>query len=116
MGLFLFGAQGMAAELKDFRGKVTVETDCVLEALNRVTGRDKSEIAREVLHEWAMERVHMNNVLGRLLKAEGVLAASEGLPAASQGIPGNSRESQGTSGNRREAEGVSGNRRDSQGA
>lgn len=82
----------MSAELKDFRGKITVETDCVLEALNRVTGKDKSEIAREVLHAWALEKVHVNNVLAQLLRAEGVLAASEGVRAASQGIAGNRRE------------------------
>ena len=40
----------MSAELKDFRGKITSETDAVLEAINRADGRDKSEIAREVLH------------------------------------------------------------------
>lgn len=85
----------MALELKDFRGKISVETDCVLEAINRVTGRDKSEIAREALHKWAMDQVHVNNVLGRLLKAEGVLAASEGGPAASQGSSGIRRDSQG---------------------
>lgn len=82
----------MSAELKDFRGKISVETDCVLEAINRVTGKDKSEIAREVLHKWAMDQVHVNNVLGRLLAAEGMLAASEGTATASQGTSGNRRE------------------------
>lgn len=92
----------MSLELKDFRGKISIETDCVLEAINRVTGKDKSEIAREVLHKWAMDQVHVNNVLGRLLQSEGVLAASQGLPAASQGVGGNRRDSEGASGNRRE--------------
>lgn len=62
----------MSAELKDFRGKVTPETDAVLEAINRTTGRDKSEIARDVLHKWAMEQVHTANLIGRLMKVEGV--------------------------------------------
>ena len=33
----------MSQPLRDFRGKVTVETDVALEAEHRVTGRDKSE-------------------------------------------------------------------------
>ena len=78
----------MSADLRDFRGKVTVETDCVLEAINRASGRDKSEIAREVLHEWAMRQVHTHTILGSLLSAEGI-AGSGG------GGSGNRRESQG---------------------
>lgn len=39
----------MSEELKDLRTKVTRRTNAVLEALNRATGRDKSEIAREIL-------------------------------------------------------------------
>ncbi len=81
----------MSAELKDFRAKITAETDAVLEAINRSDGRDKSEIAREVLHEWAMSRIHEATILDRLLQAEGL-----------KGIVG------GVSGNRREDEGVAG--------
>lgn len=81
----------MSAELKDFRGKITIETDAVLEAINRAEGRDKSEIAREILHQWAMSRIHEATILDRLLQAEGL-----------RGIVG------GVSGNRREDEGVSG--------
>jgi len=36
----------MAAELKDFRGRITVETDCVLEAESRASGRERQEIVR----------------------------------------------------------------------
>lgn len=75
----------MSAELKDFRGKITAETDAVLEAINRVEGRDKSEIARQVLHEWAIARIHESTVLDRLLRAEGL----RGIDA---GIAGNRRE------------------------
>ena len=76
----------MSAELKDFRGKVTVETDCVLEAINRTTGRDKSEIAREVLHKWALSQIDAATVLRRLLEVEGV-------PGSGDGVRGNRRES-----------------------
>lgn len=76
----------MSAELKDFRGKITCETDAVLEAMNRATGRDKSEIAREVLHKWAMEQVHTATLIERLMKAEGCAGESGGARAASRGV------------------------------
>ena len=84
----------MSAPLKDFRGKITTETDCVLEAINRVSGRDKSEIVRDILHEWALDKLDEHNVLARLLKAEGVAGSAEG-----------------TAGNRREEGGMRGRRR-----
>lgn len=94
----------MAIPLKDFRGKITTETDCVLEAINRVSGKDRSEIVRDVLHEWALEKIDEHSVLSRLL-------ASEGLATAPKGASGNLRESQGIAGNRRESAGSSGRRR-----
>lgn len=78
----------MSAELKDFRGKITTETDAVLEAINRADGRDKSEIAREVLHQWAMSRIHEATILDRLLQAEG-------LKGIAGGVSWKMRESQG---------------------
>lgn len=83
----------MSAELKDFRGKITTETDAVLEAINRTDGRDKSEIARQVLHEWAIGRIHEATILDRLLKAEG-------LTGIAGGIAGNRREDEGIPGKR----------------
>lgn len=74
----------MSAELKDFRGKITAETDCVLEAINRVTGRDKSEIVRDVLHKWASEKLTMHTVLGRLMQTEGLAAAHGGSSGRSR--------------------------------
>lgn len=68
----------MAAELKDFRGKITAETDCVLEAINRSSGRDRSEIVREILHKWAVEKIHEHSVLGRLMEREGIAGESQG--------------------------------------
>lgn len=65
-------------DLKDFRGKVTPETDAVLEAMNRVTGRDRSEIAREVLHKWASEQIHLAIVIDQRLRAEGLRSLAEG--------------------------------------
>jgi hypothetical protein len=68
----------MSLDLKDARIKITTETDCVLEAINRVSGRDRSEIVREVMHRWAMEKIHESSVLGSLLAREGLSAADQG--------------------------------------
>lgn len=84
----------MGIELKDFRGKITPEADCVLEAESRSTGRERQEIVREILHDWAMQRIHGASVLNRLLHAEG-LAGIDG------GVSGNRGESQGASGRKR---------------
>lgn len=78
----------MSAELKDFRGKITAETDCVLEALAQVSGEERQQIAREVLHKWALEQIKVHSVLARLLKAEGMLGAPTGGPGESQGARG----------------------------
>lgn len=75
----------MSEPLKDFRGKITAEADAALEALNRTTGRDKSEIAREVLHKWALDQIHTASVLHQLLEREGLAGESKGTPAASKG-------------------------------
>lgn len=68
----------MALELIDFRGKVTPETNAVLEALNRVTGKDKSELAREVLHKWASEQIGIATVLDTMMRAEGLTGLEKG--------------------------------------
>jgi hypothetical protein len=66
-------------ELRDIRAKVTIETDCVIEALSRTTGRERSEIVREVLAEWAQRKIHESTVLSRLLASEGI-AGQHGTP------------------------------------
>jgi hypothetical protein len=80
----------MAAELKDFRGRITAESDCVLEAQSRALGVERQEIARKVLHEWAMQQIHAANVLHMQLR-------SEGLKGIDGGASGNLRESEGVS-------------------
>lgn len=81
----------MGVELKDYRGRITTETDCVLESESRSTGRERQEIVREILHEWAMQRIHGASVLDRLLRAEG-------LPGIGGGVRGIVGERQGTQG------------------
>ena len=68
----------MADELRDLRAKITVETDVAVDAISRVTGRDRSEIVRDVLHKWALEQVQIATVLNNKLKGEGIAAALEG--------------------------------------
>jgi hypothetical protein len=69
----------MAAPLKDFRGKITAEADCVLEAMNRVSGKDRSEIVRDILHDWALSKIDEHKVMGKLLRAEGLAGEDEGI-------------------------------------
>lgn len=78
----------MSVDLKDLRTKITPRTNAVLEAVNRATGRDKSELAREVLDEWAAEQIHAASLIDRCL-------AAEGEPGIAQGIAGKMREGQG---------------------
>lgn len=62
----------MSVELKDFRGRITPETWCWLEALSRATGSDHQTIVRDVLHRWATEQLHASSIAERLLYAEGI--------------------------------------------
>ena len=81
----------MGIELKDFRAKITPESDAVLEGISRATGQDRAEIARAVLHEWALKQIHAATVTHKLLQAEG-LAGIDG------GMRGQTRECKGTCG------------------
>lgn len=62
----------MSLELADARIKITQETDAVLEAMHRATGRDRSEIAREVLHTWAEKQITESVLTMQLLQAKGL--------------------------------------------
>ena len=77
----------VSADLKDFRGKLTPLAWCWLEAEHRISGKDQSEIVRDLVHEWALERANASIEAHRLMEAEG--------------ITGNVRERQGTSGKAR---------------
>lgn len=68
----------MSLPLVDFRGKVTPETDAVLEARHRASGRDKSEIVREWLHEIALREIGNAIELQRILQREGLAAEPQG--------------------------------------
>jgi hypothetical protein len=68
----------MALELRDFRGKITDETYLALQADSRAFERDMADIAREVLHEWAVKKLHAARVLYSLARDQGLIGASKG--------------------------------------
>lgn len=69
----------MSIPLVDFRGKITHETDAVLEALHQATGRDRSEIVRDVLAEWAGSKIHEASLIDQRLKREGLRGIAGGI-------------------------------------
>lgn len=81
----------MSLPLVDFRGKITHETDAVLEAMHQATGRDRSEIVRDVLHQWAEAKIHEASLIDQRLRREG-------LRGIAGGIAGNAREDEGAPG------------------
>lgn len=62
----------MAIELRDLRTKVSVTCDALLEGRSRSEGRDKADIVREILHQWADRQLDMLNVADRLVRVEGI--------------------------------------------
>lgn len=68
----------MSLPLIDLRCKVTPAADALLETLHRTTGRDKSEIARDVLHKWAEKEIHASMLLYGELASKGILRDYEG--------------------------------------
>lgn len=62
----------MSLPLIDLRAKITAEAKAVLEAVHRETGKDHSEIVREVLSDWADRKIHAAIVLQQTLQREGI--------------------------------------------
>lgn len=69
----------MSLPLVDFRGKITPETDAVLESIQRSTGRDKSEIARDWMHRIALKEIKASIELHKILAREGLAGALGGI-------------------------------------
>ena len=84
----------MAIPLIDLRGKITAETDAVLEALHQATGRDRSEIVREVLADWAAAKIHEASLIDSRLRREG-------LRGIDGGMRGSVRDDEGSAGSAR---------------
>ena len=68
----------MSIPLVDFRCKVTPEIDSLLEAKHRITGLDKSEIARDVLQKWAVAEIHVVMMVYDELESKGILGDYKG--------------------------------------
>ena len=69
----------MSIPMVDFRCKVIPEIDSLLEAKHRITGLDKSEIARDVLQKWAVAEIHVVMMVYDELKSKGILGDYEGV-------------------------------------
>lgn len=70
----------IVAELIDVRAKITEESNQVLEAHARAGNKDKAEVVRAVLHEWALCEIHKATLIQRLTRREGNEAAEQGAP------------------------------------
>jgi hypothetical protein len=70
----------MSADLKDFRGKITARAWCCIEARHRATGKEHSEIVRDILTEWADVEHRVAIEQQKLLAAEGI-AGNDGEEA-----------------------------------
>jgi hypothetical protein len=69
----------MSLPLVDLRARITARTHAALDARHRATGKDMSEIAREVLEGWADLEIHASNVLQKTLQREGISGEDVGL-------------------------------------
>jgi hypothetical protein len=81
----------VASDKRDFRVAITPETDVALRAMARAFDRDRQSVAREVLHEWAMRKLHEYRVGTGLAYSDGLFTASDGTPTARDGSPTASR-------------------------
>jgi len=68
----------MSLPLKSFRLRITPETAVALDAEARAFCQDRAEIAREILHAWAVKRLHASRVSAARELAEGLVGADEG--------------------------------------
>lgn len=62
----------MSEILKDFRGKITAETWCFIEAEHQATGEDHSAIVREILHGWALKKLAEMRLADHVLSGQGI--------------------------------------------
>ncbi len=64
----------MATPLKDFRCAITEQIDAALDAQAAAFGKDKAQVAREVLGEWARMKHREHMMYGKRLRANGAQA------------------------------------------
>lgn len=79
----------MSADLCDFkRLKLTEKTRAWLTSESHRTGRSPQEIARDALHDIALEKIHAAKVLMSLVPDEGRAGDTEGHGRDNQGRRG----------------------------
>ena len=65
-------------ELIDYRTKVDETTRSVLDAVARATGEDMAVIGRDVLAQWAKNKIHEASLIQRMTKREGTGRETKG--------------------------------------
>lgn len=73
------------SQLTDLRTKVTDRTARVMAAINHATGKERSQIAREVLDKWAAHQVHVAIIIDRMTRDEGAAGDSSGHASPDEG-------------------------------
>lgn len=68
----------MCTELIDLRAKITREADIYLESLTTSSGKDRSEIVREILHVYALEKINECIMQHKILQAKGMVRETSG--------------------------------------
>lgn len=79
----------MLSELIDLRAKITHETDAWLDAMTHATGKDRSELVRDVLHEIALKKISEVIVQYEKLHAKGMTGSAQGARGNVEGARGN---------------------------
>lgn len=64
-------------ELRKLLSWITLEADVMIDAHAQATGRDRSEVARDVLHAWALEQLRISNIAQAGLRSEGIERSDE---------------------------------------
>ena len=62
----------MSLELKDLRVKLTVEGWAAIQAEAEVSGREMSEVVRDLVHRFYLERSRAASLLSKALEREGI--------------------------------------------
>lgn len=64
--------------MQDVRSKVSDECHQVLVAVSRARQCDIAELMREVLHNWAMARIHEASLIQRITRREDASGSGKG--------------------------------------
>ena len=68
----------MSLPLHDFRGGITPETKAVLDARATAHGTTMQDVARDVLHEWALREIRAASLLTAAVKRDGLATERAG--------------------------------------